>query len=779
MTAGRRKGNARAPFPPDSEPLYPEAAPFDAKRSVHQLIETLRRGWWLVLLITGACIGVAWLYVQTLPPPSYQAQTLLLLVKERSYAEEGALSGVIEGTAGARRDLSNQLLVLQQSFQIAEETAKRILELQAEGAGPFTFVTPATPTARDLALRLQAAHITARPSEYDADAVWVIASAARPDEAILLANTYTEEFVERTRRMGRQQIASSRAFLKTQIASRYAELQQHEERIRQLGSNGALALDSETHRSISQIAQIEAALDDARVQLAVEQATMTSLDAELNEMYPRLARRAASGTEKEITLAVEELTRMQDFVARIAAAPLPAGATAGAEQGRQNEIRKYEQDIARQQQRLQQLAEQNASEIIASGGLDPSGSGKTRVAQLNQQLIDTRIRISGIQAQIRALEQRLGSYNRRLETVPAQSMQLAQAERARSSTEQIYLRLVEKLEEASIAEEAEVGFAQLLRPAIVAMGPSDNGRGRYLVLSAILGLLLGGLAAVLKRKLDTRLFAPSDLNENGLHVLAEVPDMRSVLRREFGKARQVPHLDRMVSPTLLTLLRPLSPASEAYRRLYLNLQFSRPDVVVQTLLVASAEQSVGKTTTALNLALTAARTGRRTLLVDTDLHRPSHHVHLGFASSYSLADLLSDPIAATDAAPFSTGIPNLYAITTASPPLLPADLYSSVAMRGLIRSWRRIYDVIVFDTPPVLLTADAALLATQCDTTLLVARSGKTDLRALEHVLTELEKVGAHVAGIVLNQFDPGKMVGYGSTYRYRYQRFGYGEEAS
>ncbi|NEQ30989.1 MAG: CpsD/CapB family tyrosine-protein kinase, partial [Leptolyngbya sp. SIO4C5] len=155
----------------------------------------------------------------------------------------------------------------------------------------------------------------------------------------------------------------------------------------------------------------------------------------------------------------------------------------------------------------------------------------------------------------------------------------------------------------------------------------------------------------------------------------------------------------------------------------------------------------------------------------------SHHHHLGYTSPEDLRGLLAEPERVAEPERYWTGVKNLHAITTASPVRQPSELLASRELREVLAHARTVYDLIVFDAPPVLLAADAALLATQCEACFLVAGSGTTDARALDQTIKELEGVGAAMVGVVLNRFDPSNMIGYKDTYRYRYQAYGYGEE--
>lgn len=753
-----------------SRPLYPTPPePPEARKVVRGTLEVIRRGLWLIVAVFLVVLAAAVAYTWNMPEPTYTATAVLMVDTQPSSSSQEPWSyGVVDARTAGSRNLNNEVLVLQQSLAIAERTAERLLAMEGTGEfdEPFSF---GSRSARETAVLLQSGYITVTTitdrGQIVNDAIRVSASSPNPDEAVLIANVYAEEYVNRTTQESRQRIVTSREFLEEQAARRKEELSRWEAQIEQMGRAGAVALDAETQRTIGQIAQLEAQLDESRVELSMREASLASAEQELQQLHPKLVERMASGLEKEIELTQQKIAELElvigDYNSR---QPAAQNASGGAEL---NDLTRHVDQL---KGRLRELSDQQVEQILASGGLDPRGQANGYVAQLNQQMVDERIAISGIEAKISALERRLASYSQKLDNIPQQSMQLAQVHRGRQTAEQMYLRLTEKLEEANLAVESEIGFAEILRPALAAYGPPTDPRVQLLIFGALLGLLLGFAAAFARSKLDVRIYTPDDVQERDFGLLSTIPDMSSIMKKEFGRKSTVKMDGREVSTVLLPLLRPQTAASEAYRKLYLSVQFSRPDVVVQTILVTSPEAGAGKSTTALNLAATAARTGRRTLIVDADLRQPSVHSYLGRPSSPGLSDFVREPIQDVEVDQLSTGSENLFVLPAGKYVSDPTRLLSSRAMRELIERLRNVFDVIIFDSPPVLLATDAALISTQSDVTVVVASAGSTGADALKQATDELRNVGAPVVGTILNRFDPTYMYGYKNTYGYRYK---------
>ena len=708
-------------------------------------------------------------------PPQYSARSLLLVSTESSGGASDALA-IIEGTGINDRNLTNQVLILEQSLHIAERTAERLLEARTvqDTGEPLSVLEryeEDPPSLTELAIVLQDEYVDISIESEDADAIWIAATSPIPGEAAFIANVYAEEYVKRTRESSRKHITASREFLENQIARHRSELDEFENEVKQyMSQEGAVALDEASAHAITQIAQTEAFLDEARIERQMHAATLQSLQRELEEIMPRLVERMASGAQTEMEQTRAALAELEQRRERI----YFQNPELREDPASHEDLNKLLDQIDQTRDRIRELAVQYIDEALAVGGpsaLDPSLS-LDYANQIKRQITQEEDTISALAVQEEALEERLAGYSQRLQEIPAQSIELAQLQRAQQSSEQLYIRLVEKLQETSIAEEAEVGYAEIIRPALVPEEPIGAGLARNLLIGAVLGLVLGIGAALARQKLDTRIYTPDDLEEHGFQMLGTIPDMRPMIANQFQKKSTIPFEGHEVSSALAPLLNPFSPSAEAYRRLYTSLQFSQPDKVAQAILVTSAEAEVGKSTTALNLAITAARAGRRTLVIDADLRSPSLQEYLGVTPRRGLEALLQERTSDLDVEEFYTGIDNVYAILTRSPASSPAELLGSTRMRILVERLRSVFDVIILDTPPVLVATDATLLSTQSDAAIVVASSGSTDAEALGQVLTELQGVGATVAGVVLNRFDPSHVYGYKHTYGYRQNNY-------
>ncbi|NBB86346.1 MAG: polysaccharide biosynthesis tyrosine autokinase, partial [Bacteroidetes bacterium] len=356
--------------------------------------------------------------------------------------------------------------------------------------------------------------------------------------------------------------------------------------------------------------------------------------------------------------------------------------------------------------------------------------------------------------------------------------ELAQMERQKAYLEGVYRNLVEQLQDVRMREQTELGYADRVNEAFIPSRPSSPDVQRNLMLAVLMGLLLGGGGAFLRDRMDSRLYKPEDVRAHGHRVLSVVPNMNSFQKEHFNGAAQVQYKDRQIGTGLVSMLVPAGAPAEAYRHLRTNLQFARPDAVLETVMITSPGMGDGKSMTAANLAIVMAQSGNRTLLLDADLRRPQVHALFGMERGPGLSDHLREG-ADSPLSLQRTVEPHLYALPAGSPVGNPSELLGSPAFRNLMMALRDHFDYIVVDTPPVLAATDATLLSTQCDATVMVTRAAATMEAELDESLATLQDVGSDVEGIVFNAFDVSMAFGYKMRYR-QYDAYGhYGQYES
>jgi receptor protein-tyrosine kinase len=266
----------------------------------------------------------------------------------------------------------------------------------------------------------------------------------------------------------------------------------------------------------------------------------------------------------------------------------------------------------------------------------------------------------------------------------------------------------------------------------------------------------------------------------GLALLRDLLDTSVKTSDDLAMATSAPVLgtipfDASARPRpLVTTLEPHAPRVEAFRVLRTNLQFVEVDSAAKVFVVTSALPEEGKTSTSLNLAITLAQAGHRTLLVEADLRRPKAVAALGLDGAVGVTTVLLGRVAVEDAIQKHVDS-ELDVLASGATPPNPAELLQSNAMHDLLKHLRAEYDMVIVDAPPLLPVTDAAILATQADGTLMVARYGKTRREQLAQAVDRLAQVDAAPVGVVLNM-TPGRGRAYDGDYGYGY---GYAPSAS
>jgi non-specific protein-tyrosine kinase len=202
---------------------------------------------------------------------------------------------------------------------------------------------------------------------------------------------------------------------------------------------------------------------------------------------------------------------------------------------------------------------------------------------------------------------------------------------------------------------------------------------------------------------------------------------------------------------LVTIEDPMSPISEAYRNLRMNLQFASLDVELRTLLITSPGPGEGKSTTLANLAVTMAQVDQKVLLVDCDLRRPRLHELFGASNAKGLTTMMVDDDALKTPPIQGTPVQGLYLLASGPLPPRPSDLLGSKRMEGIIERLLEEADVLLFDAPPIMAATDAIILATKVAGLLLVISAGKTKREHAQLAIERLNKVKANIVGTVLN----------------------------
>ncbi len=223
---------------------------------------------------------------------------------------------------------------------------------------------------------------------------------------------------------------------------------------------------------------------------------------------------------------------------------------------------------------------------------------------------------------------------------------------------------------------------------------------------------------------------------------------------KFGKKKSKHIQYDKTGRELITVLKPKSPISEQYRTIRTNLEFTAVDDDLQTMVITSASSGEGKSTTSSNLAVVYAQQGKRVLLVDCDMRRPTAHFTFRLSNGIGLSTVLAKKTT-VEKATHSTQIENLDLIAAGPIPPNPSELLSSKMMDRVLEELKTNYDIIILDAPPMMQVADTRLLARKVDGVVLVVGCDKSDRQMVVKAKEQLTLAEAHILGVVLNKREP------------------------
>lgn len=362
----------------------------------------------------------------------------------------------------------------------------------------------------------------------------------------------------------------------------------------------------------------------------------------------------------------------------------------------------------------------------------------TSKESLAAQLEEVNAQISRAEASLAALAEGNQAERDRLEASLAQYRQT-------------YAGLLTSYEEVRVAEAQATSNVVQVEPASPPEKPVRPRLAVNTLLAGMVGFMLAVGGIFLVEALDNTLRTPDDVTRLlGLPVLGVIADHPV----EDGH--------------LVALDTPRSPVAEAFRSLRTNLQFASVDRPLVKLLVTSPGPGEGKSTVAANLAAVLAQSGKRVTLLDADMRRPRLHKLYGLPNRAGLSGLFVDSRSILDGVLQRTPAENLSVITTGDLPPNPSELLGSEKMNEIINQVMEVSDVLVIDSPPVMLVTDSAVLSQRVDGVLLVLRQGETNLDFARHSVEALRRVGANLLGVVLNGV-PARSSRYGY---YRYQGY-------
>jgi capsular exopolysaccharide synthesis family protein len=580
----------------------------------------------------------------------------------------------------------------------------------------------------------------------ESDLIVVTAVSRDPREAALIANTFAESYRDRNVWMSRTKTRTFREFLESQAREKQRQLEQIEGSLQTyMQKEGIVSLDDESKKVIDQLAQLEANRDATDISLRQMQNQLASYQEQLPQQETNVARAIGEATDPYIRQLQEQIARLEvQKDVTVAQNPQSVGREIVTER-----VKEIDSQITALRQKLQRRTDEFLQSLTPTGGASGSTDAAGYLRTVKQKIIETQIDVLSLQAKKKALEEQIKTYEGQFNRIPKKSTELARLQRARLSNEKLYLMVEEKYNEANINEKSNQGYIDIIEPAAPPLRPSSPKVLVNLALGVLFGLVFGLAVAFVKEYFDVRVQTPEDLKRHGYNPLTTIANIDAEVQRLGGQRVGPGTVDKQ----MISLSFPFSSIAESFRQVRTQMQFSRQGEAFKTLLISSPTPGDGKTTVVANLAVTFAQSGKKTLLVNTDLRRPSVESKFSVPMEPGLSDYLQGK-ATLPAATHSSGVEHLWIVPCGSLPSNPAEILGSQKMKDFLELAKKQYDVLLIDSSPVLSVTDASIVSTYVDGTLFVVSARRTRLEELQQATETVEAVGGKILGVIVNNFD-------------------------
>lgn len=544
-------------------------------------------------------------------------------------------------------------------------------------------------------------------------------------EASIIANTFANTYQTRDLAWGSGEINNLRNFLVEQLEIVESDLVVTEDSLRLFKEDeGIFELEGNAKIVLEELAGVESQYNNAVAELSV-------VEEQKKFIYSKLSKEEKTFTSQLLNSIDNRLNSLRLEIAQNEADLVKNTTLFGpnheAVRSIQTKIHRLKQDLTKQ-----------------SDDLIGQGISTTDPIQYRQSLMDRVLELESeeayLQSQADQFKLLVKQYSAKLGTLPAKSMEFAHLERDRSVLAQTYNIMRQKLEEAKISEASELSKVRIIdyaRPPRFRDKPNTK---INVILGLISGFILSLFIIMIKEFLDVSIKSIHDIEKQGIAVLGTIPTFEEVDGVKKLKKRA----------DVITIVIPNSPISEAYRSIRTNILYARSQNN-KSILITSPGSREGKSTTISNLAVLYAKAGKKTLLLDADLRKPVQHRIFRVKQEPGLVHYLLDMNINLNYLIQPTYIGNLSILTSGAIPPNPAELLGTEKMISLLNQLEEKWDVVLIDTPPILVVTDASLLAKAVDNMILVIKSGVTHKEALFRSKKIIGNLNTTFSGTILN----------------------------
>lgn len=698
-----------------------------------KLLQILTRKKWLILsCMIGVLLSV--IVFNHFYRPIYKAQTVIVFEEQ-----QGSASLINHFKNSISRSFITNKIEKIESLSLAEEVVKALPPKIIN-----TFPLPKNPApdfSKEEYIVYQIHKRISAVPVHNSEVIKIQVEAYSPLAAKVIANTVTEVFQQRNLKFRKEKTTNARKIIEDQLINFKSQLDGAEIALKKFKEqNKVTVINREAEEIYKRITEAEivynstkADLDAARKRLLFIQ---NKLVQEREDLVPTITKITSSWAKKLkqqlVDLEVQYTTlKLQDY---------------------SEDHPKLKELKNKIEQTKNNLKTESLKIAAGENIVDPI----SQIQKFMEESISLEIEIETYAAQERTLRSVINKYKSNLNTLPKKELRLAQLLRDKEVNEKIYTMLLQKKEETKIAEAEKAGNIMIIDAAKAPSKPSKPRKELNLILGIILGFVMGIGLAFLSELFDNSIKTLEEAEQiTGLSVLGTIPKITTIIKSaklKSIKKIQGKKISNMVSK-LITVYNHHSPESEAFRSAKSNILFSEYNSNIKSILVTSTNPNEGKSLITANLAIAAAQSGLKTLLIDADLRKPVLHILFQKEKEPGLTDFLVSPKSTIS----NTNINRLDLLTCGSIPFDPSEILASKLIRNFIRELRNQYDAIFIDTPPINLFNDAGLLSSIVDGSVLVINAGTSLVKEVLKAEKILSKARSNTIGVVVNQIESKK----------------------
>ncbi len=396
--------------------------------------------------------------------------------------------------------------------------------------------------------------------------------------------------------------------------------------------------------------------------------------------------------------------------------------------------------------------------------------------ELRQRYRAEHPELKAVESQLAVLNRETTSINDQVNRLPAAQRDLLRLQRDAEVSNELYVALLNNAQQLKVAKAGTVGNVRIIDFAVRDTKPVAPKKAVVVAVAALIGLLFGIVAALVVRMLRPTLRDVSEVERaTGLVSFASIPE--SVTQENLDSSKRDKEGRRAIVPgrsQLLAVLQPDDPAIESLRSLRTGLTFATLGAVNKNIVISGATSSLGKSFVSANLSVLLASTGKRVLLVETDMRRPQLGAYFGYDHVQGLSNYLAGQNSLNDVLiRNASSVDGLDVLPSGQIPPNPGELLLTDNFARLLETLQNEYDHIVLDSAPILPVGDTLAVARRAATVFLVVRAEVSTAGEVRDAVRKLEAAGCAVKGMIFNGIKR-RRVGYGYAYRYYY---GYGSK--